>query len=932
MHVAILWPLIVLAPPAAPLPSGHVVWLEAEALAEHGGWTLDSQFIDQMGSPYLMAIGLGTPVADARATIALPQPGRYRLWARTRDWVPEHHPGRFQIVLGGRTVAHVFGESGKSGWHWEDGGACELAGKVELHLHDLTGYYARCDALVLTEDLTWTPPADKEAMCRLRERFGGLSRAVTDLPEQDVVVVGGGLAGCMAAVSAARLGARTVLVQNRPVLGGNASTEILVPPVGVWPHAKLDPLDPRETGLVEEIRTEGNQRTDEAKLYAARLKRLVEAEPNLRTLLETHVSRVQMQSAGTIGAVVALQVRTGQRVRIPGRVFIDCTGDAVVGVAAGAEYRHGREARAMHDEPMAPEQGDRKTMGNSLKYVSVPGDGPQPFATPAWATAFPRCESFMPQRHPRLGRDIEWQWMIELGGMRDTYHDAEEIRDELLRLMYGMWDHVKNRCPDLKAKAANHKLAWVGHVAGKRESRRLIGDCVLTENDIARQTLFPDRVAYGAWCVDDHPPEGFFYHGPPSRCAYFSLPFSIPFRSLYSNSVENLLMAGRDISASHLAMADTRVMLTCAVLGQAAGTAAALCVDPQLTPRELGRSRLESLQQQLLKDGAYLIGMPNRDPRDLARSASAQASSERRLPSGEVMGAAEVLDGYARAEGSKPHAWGPDPKAALPQWIELAWQGPQTFNMVHVAFSTKRHAPRRFALQTASDSLWRTVSEVADNRHRRHVLGIPGTTTSKLRLVLLEPGENEVGVCEIRVYDEPPRVLEIAARAARNRDLPDPPPALPWDDSTAWISGLDPKKLTGIVLDDRRAERTGHWVTSTHTEPFVGEGYIHDGNAGKGQKSVRFRLRVPEAGKYELRLGYQAFGNRATRVPVTVVTPSGQHTLHVNQRETPPINGLFRSLGTANLARGGKVEVIVANAETDGYVVVDAVQMVPLQP
>ncbi len=755
-------------------PGGEVIWLEAEAFVHYGGWTLDSQFIDQMGSPYLLAVGLGRPVADAATTIANAKPGRYRVWARTRDWVPGHHPGRFQIVLAGRTLDRVFGQSGTPGWHWEDGGVCQLAGKADLRLHDLGGYYGRCDVVVLTDDLAWVPPDDRDAIAGLRERFGGVSRQIADLPEHEVVVVGGGLAGCMAAVSSARLGAKTILVQNRPVLGGNASVEILVPPVGVWPYKALDPLDPRETGLIEEVRTEGNQRTDEAKVYSARLRRLVEAEPNLRTLLETHVTGIQRASPQKIGAVLAMNVRTGKRLRIPGRLFIDCTGDGVLGAAAGAEYRHGREPRSMYDEPMAPEVGDAKTMGNSLKYVTVPSDGPKSFATPPWAMKFPSCECFNPQRHPSLATEIGWQWIIELGGTRNTVDDAEEIRDDLLRLIYGLWDHVKNHCPKLALEAASHQLVWVSHVAGKRESRRLIGDYVLTERDIGGQTLFPDRVAYGAWCVDDHPPEGFFYKGPPSYCDYLSLPFSIPFRSLYSKDLDNLLMAGRDISASHLAMADTRVMLTCAVIGQAAGTAGAMCAQRGISPRVLGRSHIEELQQQVLKDGAYLIRLPNRDPRDLARRAIATASSQRTRPSGEVMAAAGVIDGFARAESGKTSAWAPDPKVPLPQWIELTWPGPQTFNMVHVVFLTKRHAPSRFAVQALLNDKWKTLAEVSKNRHRRHALGVPKTTASRLRLLVLGAGKAEWGVCEIRVYDEPARLLEIAARAARNRDVPDP--------------------------------------------------------------------------------------------------------------------------------------------------------------
>jgi hypothetical protein len=205
------------------------------------------------------------------------------------------------------------------------------------------------------------------------------------------------------------------------------------------------------------------------------------------------------------------------------------------------------------------------------------------------------------------------------------------------------------------------------------------------------------------------------------------------------------------------------------------------------------------------------------------------------------------------------------------------------------------------------------------------------TTTPKLRLVLLAPGKAELGVCEIRVYDEPERLLEIAARAARNRDLPDPPPALGWDDRTPWCTGLDPRKLPGIVLDDTQAERTGEWVVSDYSKPFIGEGYCHDGNAGKGQKSLRFRLNVPRPGKYEMRLAYSALNNRATRVPVKITTASGTTTTFVNQRERPPIDGLWRSLGTFHLAPGDAAQAVIGNGGTDSYVTVDAIQLIPME-
>lgn len=910
--------------------AADLIWIEAESFADPGGWTSDTQFIEQMGSPYLLATDLGKPVADAVTSVPVPLPGRYRLWARTRDWEPGHHPGRFQILINGRPAEPVLGQSGRPGWQWEDAGLHDLAGAaVELRLHDLTGFYGRCDALVLAADPAWQPPQTREALAQARLDHGALSPQVRTLGHYDVVVVGGGLAGCTAAVSSARLGARTVLLQNRPVLGGNASVEILVPPVGIWPHSGVHPLDPRETGVLEEFRTAGNQRTAEAKLYSGRLKQFVSEEPNLDVFLETHISGVEMSSPTAIQAVTGVNVRTGERVRASGTLFLDCTGESVVGVAAGAEYRHGREARALYQEDLAPEQGDGLTMGNSLKYVSLPTGQPQRFEQQPWAMAFPRCEDFVAGRHPRLGTDIEWQWMLELGGTRDTFSQAEEIRDDLFRLIFGLWDHVKNHCPKLQEQAADHELAWVGHVAGKRENRRLIGDYVLNQNDIVQQTLLPDRIAYCAWGIDDHYPEGFLHQGKPAQHGYHGVQHSVPYRSLYSRNIDNLMMAGRNISASHVAMAATRVMLTCAIVGQATGTAAALCVRHGATPRTIYQQHLEELQQQLLKDGAYLIDLPNRDPRDLARTATVLASSARRRDQGELMAAAQVTDGFARFHDGQTSAWAPGPAQPLPQWLELRWAQPQTCNTFHLSFLTKDHAASAFALEAGCDDSWKPLAAVAGNTERRLVLAFDRVTTSRLRLVWREGRSKEAGVCEIRVYDEPAGVVETARRVAAKRNLPQESPALPWNDQVRVCSGRDPAKLPGLVLDDTQGEPAGHWVVSQHSRPYVADGYAHDGNQDKGGKSLRFYPHLPQAGQYEIRLAYNAQPNRASNVPVSIITRSSSATVHVNQRQPPPIDGLFASLGVYTLEAGPSVSVVIGNEMTDGYTVVDAIQLLP---
>ena len=930
--------LLVMLAGCLPVRAAGVVWLEAERFETPGGWVRDAQFVDQMGSPYLLAVGLGEPVKDATTTFTAPRPGKYRLWARTKDWAPKHHPGRFRILIDGKAADRVFGQGGKTPWRWEDGGVVDLKGETTLALHDLTGYYGRCDAIVMSGDLEWTPPDEPKALAAARIEHGGVSAAVKEMPAHDVVVVGGGLAGCTAAAAAARNGASVALIQNRPVLGGNASPEILVPPVGVWPWMKRHPLAVGETGIIEEYRTPGRQRVGEGKLYAKRLERFVRLEPNLDLHLNTHGTGVEMArgSTGRIAAVLAMDVRTGQRMRFAGKLFIDCTGDAVIGADAGATYRTGKEPKAMHNEPWAPEKASKHTMGNGLKYYHGPTGKPQPFKAPPWVYTFPTCKSFSPGRHPNFitSDEIQGQWKLELGGTRDTIADAEEIRDDLLRLIYGLWDHMKNRCPPNSRRAADHKLLWVGHVTGKRENRRLLGDHVLTQNDIGKQVLFPDRVALGGWSVDDHYSAGFFHKGPTGmhhdrkEHHYKGVLFSIPFRCLYSKNIENLMMAGRDVSASHLGMSNIRVMLTCAVMGHAAGTGAGMCISLSTTPRELCRGHIADLQQQLLKEGAHIVRLAGSDRRDLARRAKVSASSEGDA-GGQPAPAANVIDGVARFEDGKAHAWVPKADADGPHWVQLAWDMPAEFNVVHVSFQTVALSPKRFTVEAHVDGAWKQVAEVADNRHRRHVLGLDRISASKLRIVLAEAR----GVCEIRVYDEPKRLVDIALRAHRNMRLADQGPWLPWP---TVQRGRKPApatrrklKLPGIVLDASAAQKVGHWTASTWGQPYVGDGYLHDGNTGKGDKSIRFALGTAKPGPYEVRLAYVPHTNRASNTLVTVHHAGGTKHVRIDQRARPTIDGVLVSLGTFTL--DAKSALVISNTGTDGYVIVDAVQLVPVK-
>lgn len=620
-----------------------VIWRQAVQFDSAGGWSHDCQFMDQMGFPYLLATGLGTPVDDAVTRVRLRDPGAYQLWVRCKDWYPTHSPGKFQVTLNGQPSETVFGEADNPEWQWFDGGRFSLpAGEVEIRLRDLTGWWARCDAVVLSSLEDFRPSDDLEALWRQRIEFGAVTGSIEQPGPYDVVVVGGGLAGVTAALAASRHGCRVALLQDRPVLGGNTSSEVCVPAMG---DETRQPWDPRETGLIEEF----DPQTTGKSGWSTNLETVVRAEENLDLFLNLRTTQVQMKER-TIRAVEGMNTLTGQRYCFEGQLYIDCTGDATVGYAAGADFRQGREAKREFNESLAIDEADAHTMGSTLFGGRVEKlSEPAPFDTPDWAYQWKSPEDFeqrptagvwstgrLPDHFTNLekgdGRPPESAmgpvgcWFVESGGMEDTINDAERIRDELFRICVGVWGYVKNHDPVYRIANKNRRLAWLNHVAGKRESRRLMGDYVMTQRDYTERIVHEDTIAYGGWTIDDHHPRGYFTPGPSAYHAYLQK-VSIPYRCLYSRNVSNLMMAGRNVSATHVGFSGIRVMRTCCLMGQAAGTAAAIAVEEDTTPRGVYEARLDRLQQTLLKDGAYLLATPNRDANDVARAARVSASS-----------------------------------------------------------------------------------------------------------------------------------------------------------------------------------------------------------------------------------------------------------------------------------------------------------------
>ncbi|MEF3306386.1 FAD-dependent oxidoreductase [Paenibacillus sp. GYB003] len=442
----------------------------------------------------------------------------------------------------------------------------------------------------------------------------------------DVTVVGGGLAGVCAAVSAARLGKKVALVQNRPVLGGNSSSEIRVwvlgaTGLGVNRYA-------RETGIIGEMIVENQYLNPDGNPYLWDLVVLetVRKEPNIQLFLNTNVHEVEAdgdESNRVVRAATGWMMGSERKIRFESPVFLDCTGDGLVGFLAGAKYRLGREAKSEFGEDWAPDEADSITLGSTLLFYTKDAGHPVKFIPPSFAkditkTAIPMKRVF------KSGDSGCHYWWIEWGGEIDTLRDNERIRDELWSVIYGIWDYIKNSG---KFDADNMTLEWVGSVPGKREYRRFVGDYMLTMNDLKNQTQYEDNVAMGGWSIDLHPPEGMYASDYVSKLFCVDGTFQIPFRCLYSVNVSNLLFAGRNISATHVAFGATRVMATCSAMGEAAGVAAALCADKNATPRELYRSHIRELQQTLLWQDAAMFGVKCDDDADLAVRARVTASS-----------------------------------------------------------------------------------------------------------------------------------------------------------------------------------------------------------------------------------------------------------------------------------------------------------------
>ena len=596
------------------------VWIEAESFADYGGWEVDTQFVHKMGSAYLIAKGVLKPLSPAKTDMVVPSSGNWRVWVRTRDWLPEFSPGKFCLEIDGRRSADV-GVSGRKGWRWENAGDFSLDGgaKVCVRLVDLSGGFARCDAVLLTRDISYVPPDDDAKLSSERIRLTGADPFVADGGTYDVVVVGAGPAGLASAIAAARCGARTVMVHDRPVLGGNASVEQDTYIGGSGNNYHKGVVDSREGGILEESRL--LRRTLPKQVRSAAYRRMVDAEELLTERSNERVISAE-RSGDRVESVLAVNTLTGQRIRYKGKMFVDGTGDGWIGFFVGAERMYGREAKAEYGEKDAPEKADTLTMSGCLNnYVYRWAGREVPFDVPGWVRVLP--DGF--DRSDVNG--IQSRWWLEHPGTFDDLEDPERARDELVRINLDYWNWLRNH-PKFGHQARRHELKEIKLHNGRREGWRLRGDYVLTSTDCREGRRFEDAIACGGWALDLHDPMGV---QNPKGDGWWSvdktLIYDIPYRTIYSRNISNLFMCGRNISVTHAALGSTRIMGTIFALGQAAGTAAAMAVRENLSPREIGRRRIRELRQQLLKDDQFIPYVKNEDPADKARAAKIVASS-----------------------------------------------------------------------------------------------------------------------------------------------------------------------------------------------------------------------------------------------------------------------------------------------------------------
>ncbi len=571
------------------------ILIEAESFQNKGGWVIDQQSMETIHSAYLMAHGMGVPVEDAVTSFEVEHDGLYYVWALTRDWTAvwdvKKSAGTFEIIIDEAKPEAVLGTNGAS-WDWQLAGTAMLSkGKHRIALHDLTGFNGRCDAILLTQSEE-KPSRNIDELDKIRKELN--YKSVVDTEKYyDLIVVGGGIAGICTALSASRSGLTTLLIHDRPVLGGCNSSEIRVPNGG---HIKEPPYENLGNVVREIAPVYGNPAAYDKKYFEDDRKMLVFENTKADVITCERVTDIETENR-EITAVICTNIESGKKTKFSGKLFADCSGDAILARLGGAEVMYGTEAYDAFQESLAPKTGTNEVMGQSIKWYSEEKAENSFFPDLDWNLEFDEETCF---------NSFTGGWEQETGFTRHMVDEIEYIRDFGLRAVYANWSYQKNHAVN-KDKFAKSELVWVSALGGKRESYRVKGDYILTQHDVENETTYPDGTANITWGIDIHYPEpinamrfgeafrSFAYHRAIPK------PCPVPYRCLYAKDIDNLFLGGRIISSSHVAFSSVRVMRTLGMLGEVVGMAAGICKAHACMPRAVYTDYLSELQAYMEK-------------------------------------------------------------------------------------------------------------------------------------------------------------------------------------------------------------------------------------------------------------------------------------------------------------------------------------------
>lgn len=735
------------------------IWIDALSFEDKGGYIPDTQFVREMGQGYLLANGAGKPVEPASTSFLVNTDGKYRIFIRTKNWNNEYNPDGIIVSVDGIKSEHICSEMHCQGWYWEIAGDFDIcAGNHTLQIFDTKGWFGRFSAVIITDDFDFTPSPEIKKMHSQRWKMLGGKPKTEHLGDFDFAVVGGGVAGVVTALAAARYGLKTAFINDRPVLGGNGSDE---------GHISLDGAAHKgdhETGIIYEIKT---VKECENLTWTQAFTRFIKSEKNI-SLFENMLVDGAVSDDNKINGLQMVNTYSLKKFTLSAKYYCDATGDAWLGYYANAVYHIGREAKHQYKEAFAPEIADGNTMSGCItKVVTDGGDTicsffsenvgfDVEFKSPDWAYKLPHGDE--------LGREPMYidrgEWWLETPNDYDDIWESEYVRDTMFRIAAGYFDWLKNSWKD-KKRVATYELKNLGTYNAKRESRRLIGDYIMTQNDFKGSATFNDSVCYAGWNIDVHHIKGIFSGKSGEFNLNEEIPLTpIPYRCLYSKNISNMFMAGRCASVSHIGLGACRVQMTGASMGQAVGTAAYLCKKYGIDTKTVGTKHIEELQQLLIKDGQYIPNVFNNDTKDIAKSAEIIADSQ--TENGKAI---NIINGKTRPRDGADYAWVSSDK--LPQSISLKFKKTQIINQIRITFDipfekyNKGFMPQPerdetvtdFTVEVKTENGYEKIADINNNYQRLVCIDGHNKITNEIKITAIKCHKSDFAkITEVRIY------------------------------------------------------------------------------------------------------------------------------------------------------------------------------------